>query len=181
MEKRIKENLKKVVLIGPESTGKTELAKYLASYFKSLWVPEYARDYIEHLNRPYNSNDVEHIARKQLELEQEFIFKTNDWLFYDTYLIITKVWFEVVYRRVPHWIDQKIKESTIDLFLLCNTDIPWIPDPVRENGGAMRNKLFEIYRSELEKYQFPYKIVSGKGEQRRQNTIDIVNNFFHIS
>ncbi|MFO7842784.1 MAG: ATP-binding protein [Bacteroidales bacterium] len=181
MEKRTKEKLKKVVLLGPESTGKTELAKYLASYFESVWVPEYARDYIEHLNRPYNSNDVEHIARKQLELEKEFILKTNDWLFYDTYLIITKVWFEVVYRKVPHWIDQKIKESTIDLFLLCNTDIPWIPDTVRENGGAMREKLFEIYKSELEKYHFPYRIVTGKGEQRRQNTIDIVNNFFHIS
>ncbi|MEE4196729.1 MAG: ATP-binding protein [Bacteroidales bacterium] len=173
--------IRKVVIIGPESTGKTDLAEYLAKSFHSDWVPEYARDYIQTLNRPYSLADVEHIARKQIELEKEYLIKANHWLFYDTYLIITKIWFQLVYRKVPSWLNTKIQESTIDLFLLCNTDIPWIPDSVRENGGEMREKLFEIYKHELEKYQFPYKVISGTGDRRKQNAIDAVKDFFQIS
>ncbi|MDY6801436.1 MAG: ATP-binding protein [Bacteroidota bacterium] len=180
MEKGAKDKIKKVVLIGPESTGKTELAKYLANYFNSIWIPEYARDYIVNLNHPYNFQDVEHIAQKQIEREKKFLKKANQWLFYDTYLIITKVWFNVVYKKVPHWLEKKIRECSIDLFLLCNTDIPWIPDPVRENGGEMRNKLFDIYKNELEQYHFPYKIISGKSDQRMQNAVNAVEDFFQI-
>ncbi len=180
MEKRTEKNIKKVVLIGPESTGKTELAKYLANVFNSVWVPEYAREYIEKINRPYTFQDVEHIAQKQIELESEYRLKAKQWLFYDTYLIITKVWFDVVYQKVPHWVDQKIKESDIDLFLLCNTDIPWEPDPVRENGGEMREKLFAIYEKELKKYKFNYRIIHGEGEKRFKNAVNIINDFFKI-
>lgn len=181
MEKGAKDKLKKVVLIGPESTGKTELAKYLANYFNALWIPEYARDYIANLNRPYTFQDVEHIAHKQVEREKEYLKKANQWLFYDTYLIITKVWFRVVYQKVPPWLEKKIQESSIDLFLLCNTDIPWIPDPVRENGGEMRNKLFDIYKNELEEYHFPYKIITGKNSQRMQHAVAAVEDFFQIA
>ena len=93
MEKRIKEVMKRIVLIGAESTGKTELADCLSTHFKTNFVPEYARSYIEELNSSYTYQDVEHIARKQIELEDEYCKKANKVLFYDTYLIITKVWF----------------------------------------------------------------------------------------
>ena len=180
MEKRTQKDIKKIVLIGPESTGKTELAKYLATYFRTIWVPEYARNYIEKLNRPYTFHDVDHIAKKQIELENEYLLKASQWLFYDTFLIITKIWFEVVYQKVPGWLDQKIKESTIDLFLLCNTDIPWVPDSVRENGGEMREELFAMYKYELERYHFPYKIIGGEGEKRKKNAVSAVKNYFQI-
>lgn len=181
MEKRTKKDINKIVLIGPESTGKTELARYLSKYYRTVWVPEYAREYIEKLNHPYTFQDVEHIAKKQIEMEKEYLLKANRWLFYDTYLIITKVWFDIVYKNVPEWIEQKIQESKIDLFLLCNNDIPWEPDLVRENGGEMREKLFDIYKNELETYKFPYKIVKGEGEARYKNAVEAVESFFSNS
>ena len=177
MEKGVKKRIKRIVLIGAESTGKTELSEFLSERFNTVVVPEYAREYIEKLKSPYIYDDVEHIANKQIELENEFYQQANKVLFYDTYLIITKIWFKLVFNKIPDWIDKKIKDSNIDLFLLCNNDIPWIPDPIRENGGEMRDKLFEIYKEELNKYRFNYKIVKGSGDDRFSYAFKLVKEF----
>lgn len=177
MEKRVQKKIKRIVLIGPESTGKTELSKYLADTFHTTYVPEYARYYIENLNRPYAYADVESIALKQIKLEETKEKEANQVLFYDTFLVLTKVWFDVVFKKRPFWIDKRIKSSEIDFFLLCDTQIPWVQDPVRENGGEMREKLFEIYRNELEHYDFNYEIVSGIGDERFKNALNSVNKF----
>jgi len=161
-----------------KSNGKTELAEFLAQQFNTVAVPEYARKYIEQLDRKYTYEDVLHIANKQLELEAIFSNKANGILFYDTYFIITKIWLKVAFNKHPDWIDNKIKNSCIDLFLLCNNDIPWISDPVRENGGEMRNKLFEMYKQELIKYGLNYKIIDGEGEDRYKKAFQIVNEFY---
>lgn len=179
MEKETKMKVKKIVLIGPESTGKTDLSKKLAAEFNTCYVHEYAREYIENLNRKYTYSDIEHIAKQQIAFENKMLQKANKILFYDTYLIITKVWFQVVYKQVPDWIESKIKQSKIDLFLLCNTDLPWEADPVRENGGEMRDKLFQIYKEELERYGFNYEIVSGIGSKREHNAITIIKEFLN--
>lgn len=179
MEKRVEKNIKRIVLIGAESTGKTELAQYLAQKFNTVWVPEYAREYVEKLDRHYTYTDVEYIANKQVELEKEILLQANRILFYDTYLIITKIWFKLVFNKIPGWINQYIKKSDVDLFLLCNNDLPWIDDPVRENGGEMRNRLFEIYKNELEEYGFNYKVVKGTGKKRFNNALNIVKDFLN--
>ncbi len=179
MEKGVKKQIKRIVLIGAESTGKTELSEFLSGKYNTVSVPEYAREYIENLKRPYIYDDVEHIANKQIELENEYYQKADKILFYDTYLIITKIWFKLVFNKVPDWINKKIKNSNIDLFLLCNNDIPWIPDFVRENGGEMREELFEIYKEELNKLGFNYKIVKGKGDDRFTNAFKHVNEFLN--
>ena len=180
METKNDINIKRIVLIGPESTGKTELAEFLAKKFNTIYIPEYAREYIEKLENKYTFNDVEKIARKQIELENDLEEKANSILFYDTFLIITKIWFQVVFNKVPVWIEQKIKSSNIDLFLLCNTELPWIKDNVRENGGEMREKLFSIYRQELEDYGFKYEIIKGVGNDRYNNALSLVNDFLEI-
>ena len=172
--------IRKIVITGPESTGKTELAAALSIKYNALYIPEYARQYVENLDRKYTYADVEEIARQQIELESEFIKKTTKILFYDTYLIITKVWFDVVFHKHPDWLDNYIQESQIDLYLLCNTDLPWIADGIRENGGEMRERLFEIYRDELDKYNFQYRIISGNGTDRTDNAINHINNFFGL-
>ena len=177
MEKIITNGIKRIVIIGPESTGKTELTEFLARHFNTVHVPEYAREYIENLDRNYNYSDVEKIAKKQLELEKQYLNKAENILFYDTFLIITKVWFQVVYQKQPKWLEESVNNSHIDLYLLCDTEIPWIEDPVRENGGEMREKLFDIYKNELENYGFNYEIVTGTGDIRFQNALKIVNNF----
>lgn len=179
MEKRNKKDIKRIVLIGAESTGKTELADYLAGQMDTVFVPEYAREYIESLDREYTYDDVEHIAKKQIELEEQFLDKANHVLFYDTYLIITKIWFQLVYNKIPDWIETKIQNCSIDLFLLCNNDLTWIPDAVRENGGVMRERLFKMYQEELIKCKFNYSIVKGKGQVRFNHALNIVTDFLN--
>jgi NadR type nicotinamide-nucleotide adenylyltransferase len=173
-------SINRVVITGPESTGKTSLAVQLASHFKTVWIPEYARDYITSLGRKYNFSDVEHIAREQVRREKNFRSQANGFLFYDTYLVVTKVWFKVLYGHYPLWIDNAIQDSLIDLFLVCDTDIPWIPDPVRENGGEMRGRLLAMYQDEITSLGIPWKMVSGIDDQRLCSAINILRNHFNL-
>lgn len=165
----------KIVITGPESTGKSTITEHLANHFHAPYIPEFARSYIENLNRIYTYTDVELIAKQQIADFKHFSQQSCQLLFIDTYLIITKVWFDVVFGKHPSWIIDEIKNSKIDLFLLCNTDIPWIADSVRENGGKMREILFEKYKTELEHFGFNYHIISGLDENRKNNAIQIVN------
>jgi len=166
----------KIVLTGAESTGKSTLAEALANHFHSIWIPEFARDYIEKLQEKYSYNDVEEIARKQIEIEKQIDTK-SPMVFFDTWLIITKVWFDFVYGKHPDWLHRAILNSNIDLFLLCDTDMPWEADAVRENGGENRLKLQEIYINELQNYKFEYRMVKGANGQRIQNAINLIKDF----
>jgi len=170
--------LKKIVITGPESTGKTTLAEALAQRLNALLIPEFARSYVEKLNRPYAYSDVEKIAQHQVDEERRFSDTgASGILLMDTWLIVTKVWFEVVYGVAPEWIEKWIATDDIDLFLVCAPDIPWIADPIRENGGEMRSKLFDRYIKEIESHGFAYEIVRGSGELRLQNACDLLK--FH--
>ncbi len=170
----------KVVITGPESTGKTCLAERLAIHFNTEWVPEYARGYIASLNREYNYSDVEHIAREQIRREQYYEKRVDGVLFFDTHLIITKIWFKVVYKTYPKWIDQAIVDSGTGLFLVCNNDIPWVPDPLRENGGEMREVLLGYYVNEIKTLGIPWKMVTGEGWDRTDSAIEAVKSFLKI-
>ena len=177
MEKRFEstENLKKIAIIGPECTGKTTLSRQLALHYKTIWVPEFARDYIEKLQRKYVFEDLEIIARNQFAQINAKYPEASDYVFFDTDLIITKVWFEVVFNKVPGWINSAIAISNFDLYLLCNIDIHWEPDTVRENGGEMRKVLFNMYKQELENHSLQYKIVTGTENARTENALEIIN------
>jgi len=154
------------IITGAESTGKSELTRWLANYFKVPYIPEFARNYIENLNRQYNYDDIELIAKKQIE--QVNALKNSDYpfIFVDTWLIITMIWFEFVFKRKPFWIEQELRNTKIEMFLVCDIDIPWIPDPVRENGGRNRVILHNKYIETLKKYNYNYNIVSGINEER---------------
>jgi nicotinamide riboside kinase len=97
--------------------------------------------------------------------------------FIDTYLLITRVWFNWVYKKHPAWIDDELIKTKDDLYLLCKPDIPWYPDRVRENGGELREVLFEIYENELIKYGMHYRYVSGEGVSRFENASDQLERF----
>jgi nicotinamide riboside kinase len=169
----------KIVLTGAESTGKSFLSRTLSSFYNGVYVPEFARTYIENLHRKYTYADIEYIARKQIEDEVK-LNQDHTIIFFDTWLIITKVWFDFVYNKHPLWLHQAIVSSNISLFLLCNIDMPWEDDPVRENGGVNRQKLHNLYINELEKYGFKYRIVEGIGEQRVVNAKNIVQSHLDL-
>ncbi|MFP4058954.1 MAG: AAA family ATPase [Bacteroidota bacterium] len=164
----------RIVLTGPESTGKTSLAQYLSEYYGGIYIPEFARSYIGQLQRAYTFEDVNHISRIQEMQVKETLAMNEKIFFIDTYLIISKIWFEVVFHCCPVWIDKAIRKSKIDLFLLCNTDIPWYPDAVRENGGEKREQLFSMYREELDRYGFNYEIIKGENNERREAAVEAV-------
>ena len=182
MEKRTKSGgsrgdnrLKKIIVTGPESTGKTALSEALALKLNAALIPEYARSYVENLKRPYTYQDLEKIARYQIQQEKQWTETYGRGIILmDTWLIITKVWFEVVYGTFPDWIEEYISSADIDLFLVCRPDLPWIADPVRENGGEMRQKLFDRYCNEIELHGFSYEIVEGLGEIRVQNALELL-------
>ena len=163
-----------IVATGAESTGKTELCRFLAQTLDIPWVPELARGYVEQLGRPYSYDDVVEIARLQIAEFERAITAGHSAVLFDTDLIITKVWFDVVYGRCPEWIPEAIRSHPATLHLLCLPDIPWMPDPVRENGGPMREKLSAIYRNELETFGLPYAEISGSGDERQQMALKAV-------
>lgn len=172
MEKRT--DTKIIVATGAESTGKTELCRYLAQELDIPWVPELARGYIEQLGRHYTYDDVVEIAQRQIAEFKSVIAAGHAAVLFDTDLIITKVWFDVVYGKCPDWIPEAIRTNPASLHLLCKTDIPWVADSVRENGGPMREKLSAIYRNELEMFGLPYVEIGGSSAERRQTALDAV-------
>jgi NadR type nicotinamide-nucleotide adenylyltransferase len=169
--------IRKIAIIGPECTGKTSLAQQLAEQYSTVWIPEYARTYIESLGKPYTFNDVERIALFQRRQIYATYSEASQYIFFDTDLIITKVWFEVVYNKVPDWLDSAILNSNFNTYLLCDTSLPWIADNVRENGGEMRETLFTRYKQNIELYGFNYSIITGVGEERLINAIRYLSGY----
>ncbi|MBN2487311.1 MAG: ATP-binding protein [Bacteroidales bacterium] len=157
-----------IIVTGPESTGKTTIARSIAVNYNVSLVPEYAREYIEGLGRNYNYNDILHIAKFQHGQYNACLTENKNCII-DTYLIITKIWFLWHSGNYPNWLDNAIAQTKGAMYLLCSPDIEWVPDKVRENGGEARNMLFETYRNELIKFGLNYCIVSGQGAERDYN------------
>jgi NadR type nicotinamide-nucleotide adenylyltransferase len=174
MEKKNK--IKRIALLGPESTAKSTLTEQLASYYNTVWVKEYSREYLAQLNRSYTINDVLTIAKKQLEIENELIKKANQLIFADTELIISKVWCEDVFHSCPDWIAENLTTNKYDFYLLTFPDLEWISDPVRENPHR-RTFFFEWYERELVAIKARYEIIKGAGTDRLKNCISCIENF----
>ena len=150
----------RVGIIGPESTGKTTLAKELAARHKGIYVPEYAREFVEKKGTTEVTwDELCFIAKQQIEeLRSEGINELA--IFFDTELIVTKVWFDYAFGRVPEWLEEAIKQYPMDKYLLTYPDLPWEPDPARSNGSdEIRMELFERYKQEIEALGIPYEII----------------------
>lgn len=165
--------MSRIAVTGPESTGKTILSKELASYYKCSWIEEYAREYLETLDRAYTFDDVTAIAKGQLALINNSL-KDNDCIVSDTELVVTKIWQEVRFGHCDLWIENNIDTQPFDLYLLCAPDIPWEYDPLREHP-EMREILFEKYHEELSKRNLPFAVVKGIGPQRLKMALDEIS------
>lgn len=168
--------MNKIVLTGPESTGKSTLTKLLANYYNTNWVKEYAREYLEQLNQPYEFEDVLKMAKIQLQKENEIKLKASKHLFLDTDLTVFKVWINEKYNQKIEWIENEISSSKNKIFLLCDIDIPWQSDPLREYPNLKdRQRIFNQYIHILEQNHFQYHIISGNIENRLKKCIEIVD------
>ena len=149
----------KVGIIGPESTGKSVLTRYLAKRYNGLYVPEYAREYVERKgSTDVSFDELCAIARHQIE-EMESL-SVDKPVFFDTELIVTKVWFAYAFAQVPEWLNEAVLRYPMDVYLLTYPDIPWVPDPARSNGSdAIRLELFRRYESEIQALDIPYYII----------------------
>lgn len=165
--------IKVISITGPESTGKSWLARSLADFYSELWVPEYARLYLSSLNRPYNFDDILKIAQGQYEAELNILNNSKHWLFCDTDFLVTHIWCKVKYGKSHPWIEEMIHNHKYHHYLLCNTDLPWEEDPLREHPDY-RQELFEMYLIELQKLNLPYTIVSGQGADRLNSAIKVL-------
>ena len=169
--------LKKIVIIGPESTGKSTLCTQLAAHFKTEWVPEYAREYLLANGTNYTFENLLDVAKGQLDKEDKAVAGLNNSLiFIDTDMYVLKVWCEFVFGQCHHWILNKIVERKYDLYLLCNVDLPWVKDELREYPDLVtREKLYHHYKDIMVNQQVPWVNISGNYEERLQKAIAAVN------
>lgn len=192
--------VKKIVAVGPESTGKSTLCAHLANHYETLWCREFARDYLIANDNVYNYDSLLTIARGQLMLEDECtaavvheqsaksivhspiysplsVFHSS-LLFIDTDMYVMKVWCEFVFKQCHQFILDEIAKRKYDLYLLCNIDLPWTPDPLREYpDAAPRKELYSIYKDLLTKQQTPWIEISGTNEERLQHAIEAVEKY----
>ena len=168
----------KIALFGPESTGKTTLAKQLAEYYKTEWVPEYAREYLQEKwdkkQQICDVNDMLPIAYGQTKLENESALIANKYLFCDTNLMVTKVFSEVYYDYCDPLLDQAARAHEYDLFFLTDIDVPWEKDDLRDRPEG-RESVFAIFKQSLIDNKKPFVILSGDKNLRLKKAIAIID------
>ena len=167
----------KIVVTGPECTGKTTLATEIARRYGATLVPEYAREYLLQLDRPYNIHDLIHIARKQFDLITTAGMRGNTPVVVDTGLLVMKVWASVRFGKLPEEIKALHDAFVPELYVLCSPDIPWEYDTLRENPTD-REDLFTRYLDEIRMSELPFCIASGRGEQRVASIEAALNDVF---
>ena len=164
----------KVVITGPESTGKSTLAKELATYYNTLHVDEFSRGYLSELRRTYVQQDLTEIAKGQIKLEDSAAKKTKELLICDTSLEVIRIWSEYKYGNCDPFILEKLAHRLPDLYLLMAPDLPWQPDPLRENPND-RTELYTLYKKELINSQVPFYEISGISEKRFKMAKEVID------
>ena len=186
---------KKIVAIGPECTGKSTLCELLSQRFNTAWVPEFAREYLLTHGKDYSYDDLLTIAKGQIASEEDYIQSItgnrkpanenpphsplstpHSPLFIDTDMYVMKVWCEFVFGKCHQWIIDQIVSRKYDLYLLCNTDLPWVKDELREYPDLeTREKLFHIYKDIMINQNTSWVEIGGNYDQRAETAIEAIN------
>lgn len=178
MEEKFKQhpsNIIKIVLFGPESTGKTTLSEQLARHYHSVWVPEYAREYLQdkwnEQRKTCEPNDLLPIAEGQMRLENKLAKKANKVLICDTDLLETKVYSEAYYiGHCDPILEKYAVENTYDLYFLTYIDVPWEKDDLRDKP-AERERMFQYFKDTLDRYNRNYVLLKGDKNTRLKTAI----------
>ena len=164
-----------VVITGPESCGKTTLARQLADRWEAPLVNEAARNYLQKKDS-YDKSDLLEIAKLQIAMEQEKTVISEEKLVCDTDLLVILIWSEVKYGSCDPWIRETFEncfnqKSLTRHYILCDPKIPWQQDRLRENPHN-RDELFAVYLKKLNDYNLAYSIVRGDPQERLQQALD---------
>lgn len=166
-------NLMKIAITGPESTGKTTLARDLAKAFDTIWIPEFAREYLEKKEGKYSFGDIKIIAEEQektwARASQEEI------VFFDTEFTVLKIWSEVKFGKVDPFIIDSLENQNFDHYFICDpTGVAWVEDPLREDPNN-REGLFELYIRVMRSNNRSFTILSGTWDERIKQAISVMN------
>lgn len=164
---------RRIVVTGPESTGKTTLAAALAARFDAPWVPEASRRFVETVSSMLSAETVEPIARLAMQLDDAAAAAAPPLLFLDTDLVSTVVYARHYYGATPAWIASEARARRGDLYLLCLPDLPWEPDGVRDRPAA-RGLLLAEFREALGTLGAPVVEIAGTGTARTDAAVRAV-------
>jgi nicotinamide riboside kinase len=159
----------KIAFTGPECSGKSTVSKALAEQFQLPWVREFAREYLEGLDRDYVTDDIITIAQHQYALWKEDTFIA------DTEMLVCSIWYEEKTGNRSDEIEPLLQAQKFDIYFLCKPDIPWEFDELRENSND-RERLFELYKTRLDEMELPYTVIEGNMEQRAAQAYDVIRN-----
>jgi len=162
----------RVVVIGSESTGKTELARVLAAHYGTVWAPEYVRQYLDEKQEPLTADDVEPIARGQMAAEDEAAARAERLVILDTDLFSTASYARHYYGAVPEWIALAARERRGDLYLLLDVDVPWAADAQRDRADR-REEMHALFVEGLA--EAPVVVIRGDWEERRRRAITAID------
>jgi NadR type nicotinamide-nucleotide adenylyltransferase len=176
----VNKQIKKIAIVGPESTGKSTITQQLARHYKTLWVPEYARYYCAALTEPCNLQDEINMYHGQVALEESILaIAEKDLIFCDTTFITVKIWSDEVFGETPKVVLDALPNYTYDLYLLMDIDLPWQEDPLRDFPHK-REHFMQVWHQELQGLNANYTVINGQ-EERLNNAIAAVGSFLSKS
>ena len=168
-------SIKKIAIVGPESTGKSTISVALAKHYRVDWVPEYARYYCAALTQPCTLQDEENMFYGQLALEDSVIATTEkDFVICDTTFVTVKIWSDEMLGETPRVVLDALPKRTYDLYLLMDIDLPWEDDPLRDFPHK-RQFFMDAWHKELKALNANYKVINGLGDERMENAIEAVD------
>jgi len=169
-------NIIKIAIVGPESTGKSTMSAYLAEHYHTVWVPEFARDYCAELTAPPTIEDEVNMFRGQVALEQEILPKANKLLICDTTFITVKIWSDAFFGYTPQVVLDELPKHPYDLYLLLDINLPWQEDPLRDFPNQ-REHFMEVWHKELQALNAKYVVISGMGQDRYDTAVAAIDRF----
>lgn len=173
-------SIKKIAIVGPESTGKSTMSQLLAKHYKVSWVPEYARYYCENLNAPYTLQDEVNMYYGQVALEDAILTTTeSDFIICDTTFVTVKIWSDAMLGETPQLVLDALPKRPYDLYLLMDIDLPWQDDPLRDFPNQ-REYFMEVWHKELCALRANYDVISGLGDVRFQNAVEAIDSFLVV-